>query len=75
MQGNQIRCVGAFVGSDVPRRGDDEETLDALRDRPGCAYVKWKVWTQGEAKARPNERHAVWVDDNGFFRGRVDYWR
>lgn len=75
MQGDQVRCIGAFAGSDVPRRGDDEETLDALRGSPGCAYVKWKVWTQGEAKARLNERHAVWVDDKGFFRGRVDYWR
>ena len=55
-------------------RGSVEETLNALRDKPECAYVKWKVWTQGAADGRLSERHAVWVDENGFFRGRVDYW-
>ena len=23
----------------------------------------------------PNERHTVWVDQEGFFHGRVDYWQ
>ena len=38
-------------------------------------YVKWKVCAVETAAERPNERHAVWVDENGFFRGRIDYWK
>jgi hypothetical protein len=74
-QSSEVRCVGAPTGPEVPREGDDEQTLKALRHRRECTYAKWKVWTAETADEHLGERHTVWVDEDGFFRGRVDYWR
>jgi hypothetical protein len=74
-QSSEVRCVGAPTGPEVPRQGDDEETLKAIRYRRECTYAKWKVWTAETAKEQLNERHTVWADEDGFFHGRVDYWK
>lgn len=74
-QSSEVRCVGAATGPEVPRNGDDEETLEAIRRRPECTYAKWKVWNAHVAEEHPNERHTVWLDQEGFFHGRVDYWK
>ena len=73
-QSGEVRCVGAPTGADVPQDGDDEKTLEAIRHRRECTYAKWKVWSAETAKNRPNERHTIWVDDDGLLHGRVDYW-
>jgi hypothetical protein len=73
-QSGEIRCAGAPTGADVPQDGDDEKTLEAIRHRRECTYGKWKAWSAETAKKRPNERHTIWVDDDGLFHGRVDYW-
>lgn len=73
-QSSEVRCVGAPTGPEVPREGDDEETLEAIRYRRECTYAKWKVWSGETAEEHLNERHTVWVDEDGFLRGRVDYW-
>jgi len=73
-QSSDVRCIGAPTGAEVPQDGDDEKTLQAIRHRRECTYGKWKAWSAETAKKRPNERHTVWVDDDGFFHGRVDYW-
>jgi hypothetical protein len=76
MQGSQVRCVGAPTGPELaPRDGDDEWTLKAVRYRRECSYVKWKVWSGDTAQEHLHERHAVWFDEDGFYHGRVDYWR
>jgi len=75
MQSGEVRCVGAPTGPEVSPTGNEIETLKAIRARRECMYVKWKVWAAETAAERPNERHAVWVDENGFFRGRIDYWK
>jgi hypothetical protein len=75
-QSSEVRCVGAPTGPEVPREGDDEETLKAIRYRRECTYAKWKVWAaQTAEEKRLNERHTVWADEAGFFHGRVDYWK
>jgi len=74
-QSSEVRCKGAPTGGEVPQRGDDEETLEAVRERRECAYVKWRAWTAESPAKRLNERHTVWADENGFLHGRVDYWR
>lgn len=71
----EVRCTGAPTGEPVPQRGDEEETLEALRTRLECTYAKWMVWSGETATAHPNERHTVWADEDGRFHGRVDYWR
>jgi len=73
-QSREVRCVGAPSGPDVPQDGDDEETLEAIRNRRECTYAKWKIWKPEAAHGHLNERHTIWVDENGFFHGRVDYW-
>jgi hypothetical protein len=75
VQSSEVRCVGASTGPEIPREGDDEKTLEAIRYRRECTYAKWKVWTAETAKEHRNERHTVWADEDGFFHGRVDYWR
>ena len=75
IQNSEVRCSGAPTGPDVPREGDDEETLEAIRYRPECRVIKWKVWSGETAEEHLNERHTVWVDEDGFFHARVDYWR
>jgi hypothetical protein len=75
LQNSEVRCVGAASGPDVPQTGNDEQTVARLRDRRECTFAKWKVWTAETAAGRPNERHTVWVGEDGFFHGRVDYWR
>ena len=74
-QSTEVRCTGKPTGDKVPQRGNELETLDAIGKRRECTYAKWKVWSGETAARRPNERHTVWVDEAGFFRGRVDYWR
>lgn len=71
----EVRCTGAPTGESVPQRGDEEETLEALRGRLECTYAKWMIWSGETAKERLNERHTVWADELGRFHGRVDYWR
>ncbi len=74
-QSSEVRCVGAATGPEVPRAGDDEETLEALRHRRECSYAKWRIWRSETADELRGERHTLWVDEDGFFRGRVDYWQ
>jgi hypothetical protein len=74
-QTSEVRCIGAPTGPEIPRNGHDEETLEAIRYRRECTYVKWKVWGGETAEKHLHERHTVWVDEDGFFHGRVDYWR
>lgn len=71
----EVRCTGTPTGESVPQRGDEVETIEALRTRLECTYAKWMVWSGETATERPNERHTVWADEDGRFRGRVDYWR
>ena len=73
-QSSEVRCTGRPTGGEIPQSGDDEETLEALRQRRECNYTKWKAWSGETAAERMNERHTVWADENGFFHGRVDYW-
>lgn len=75
MQSREVRCVGPRSGDDIPQRGDDEETASALRNRLECSYAKWRVWSEETANGRPNERHTIWADEDGFFHGRVDHWK
>jgi hypothetical protein len=74
-QSSEVRCVGPATGPDIPAHLPDEQILGAIRNRRECSYAKWKVWSGSTAEERPNERHTVWVDEVGFFHGRVDYWR
>lgn len=74
-QSSEVRCVGAPTGPEIRPEGPDQQTLKAIRYRRECTYAKWKVWNAETAKEHLNERHTVWVDEGGFFRGRVDYWR
>lgn len=74
-RGSEVRCAGEPSGPELRPDGDDEETLRGVRFRRECQFVKWKAWVGDTTKKRPNERHTVWVDEDGFFRGRVDYWR
>lgn len=73
-QSTEVRCTGPATGAPVPRRGDDVESLEAIRTRRECTFAKWKVWSGETAAQRPNERHTVWVDEQDRFHGRVDYW-
>ena len=75
VQNSEVRCFGTPTGPEVPREGDDEETLKAIHYRRECRYIKWKVWSGETAEEHLNERHTVWVDEDGFYHGRVDYWR
>jgi len=75
LQSSEVRCTGLPSGHEAPRYPEDEETLEAIRNRPECVYTKWKAWSGETADERPNERHTVWVDEAGLFHGRVDYWR
>jgi hypothetical protein len=75
VQNSEVRCTGPAAGDDIPRHDRGEETLKALQHRPECVYTKWKVWSAETADERPNERHTVWADEDGFFHGRVDYWQ
>jgi len=72
---SEVRCAGKPSGPDIRPDGDDEETLNGIHFRRECTFVKWKAWGGETAEKRPNERHTVWVDEDGFFHGRVDYWR
>lgn len=74
-QSTEVRCTGKPTGDPVPRRGDDVESLEAIRARSECSFAKWKIWAGETATERPHERHTVWVDEQKRFRGRVDYWR
>jgi len=74
-QSSEIRCVGAPTGPEIPATGPDAQTLGAIRYRRECTYAKWKIWSAKTAEELPNERHTVWVDEEGFYHGRVDYWR
>jgi hypothetical protein len=74
-QSSEVRCKGAPTGPEVPHSGNDEETVKALRQRPECTYVKWKIWNAETAKRYSNERHVVWADEKGFLHGRVEYWK
>lgn len=73
-QSSEVRCKGASTGGAIPQRGNDEETLQAVRKRRECVYTKWRAWTSDTPAERLNERHTVWADENGFLHGRVDYW-
>ena len=72
---SEVRCLGKPSGPELRPDGDDEETLKGVQFRRECKFVKWKAWAGETAEQRPNERHTVWVDEDGFFHGRVDYWK
>lgn len=74
-QSAEVRCSGPPKEPAIVPDGDDVGTITAIQRRRDCEYVKWKAWTGETANVRDNERHTVWVDDAGRFRGRVDYWR
>ena len=74
-RGSEVRCAGEPSGPEIRPDGDDTETMRAVRFRRECTFVKWKVWSAETAEELPNERHMVWVDEDGFFHGRVDYWQ
>jgi hypothetical protein len=75
----EVRCVGTPTGPEiVPRTGSDAYTLESIRLRRECVFTKWRVWSQettATTAERLHERHTVWAGEDGFFRGRVDYWR
>jgi len=73
-QSNEIRCTGQPTGDPISQYSPDEEILESIRQRNECTYARWKIWSEGTAEGIPNERHTIWVDDEGFFHGRVDYW-
>jgi hypothetical protein len=50
-------------------------TLMSTHEHLVVTDAKWKVWSAETADERPNERHTVWADEDGFFHGRVDYWQ
>ena len=75
LQSSEVRCSGAASGEGLRPGSDDRETLVALRDYPGCTYARWRVWSGETADRYLNERHTVWTDAEGFFHGRVDYWK
>lgn len=75
IKNSEVRCIGTPTGPEVPRTGDDAYTLEAIRMRRECVYTKWRVWAPETAEWRMNERHTVWAEEDGLFRGRVDYWR
>ena len=75
VQSSELRCVGINDASQPPPPSSGEDALSLVRTRPGCEYVKWKIWSGGTAERRPNERHAIWADSEGNFHGRVDFWR
>ena len=75
MENSEVRCVDVPAGREVVPRGDDVTTLEEIRYAPGCTFIKWKVWSTKSEPKLPNERHTVWVDEDGLFHGRVDYWR
>jgi hypothetical protein len=74
-QSSEVRCLGEPSGPDIRPEGDDVETLWAVHFRRECTFAKWKIWTPQSAGERMNERHTVWVDEDGLFHGRVDYWK
>lgn len=74
-QSSEVRCLGKPSGPEVPQKGDDAETLRAVHFRRECTFAKWKVWDKQSAGGRMNERHTVWVDEDGLFHGRVGYWK
>jgi hypothetical protein len=74
-QSSEVRCVGAPSGPEFRPEGDDEETLNAVHFRRECSYARWRIWAAGTPENQPNERHTVWADEDGLFRGRVDYWK
>lgn len=74
-QNIEVRCVGKPTGEPIVPNGNDVETIHAIRRRPECMYSKWKIWISETAEGRPNERHTLWIDEDGFFHGRVDHWR
>jgi len=76
IKNEEVRCTGEPTGPDVvPRTGGDAYTLEVVRLRRECVFTKWRVWAPETAEWRMNERHTVWAGEDGFFRGRVDYWR
>jgi len=74
-QSSEVRCVGEPSGPEIRAHGDDTETMRAVHFRRECTFAKWKAWSAETAKELPSERHTVWVDQEGFFHGRVDYWQ
>jgi hypothetical protein len=75
IRNSEVRCFGTPTGPEVPRAGDDAYTLEAIRLRYECMFIKWRVWNADTPKDRLDERHTVWAEHDGFFRGRIDYWR
>ena len=75
VRNREVRCFGPPTGPEVPLTGDDAYTLEAIRSRHECMFIKWQVWNADTPKDRFNERHTVQVDPDGFFHGRVDYWQ
>jgi hypothetical protein len=43
--------------------------------KPECSYAKWRIWSSETAERRHHERRTVWVDEAGFFHGRIDHWK
>jgi len=71
----EVRCVGEPTGPEIIANGNDVQTLEAILRRPECTYVKWRAWSPETAEERPNERHKLWTDEDGFFHGRIEYWK
>ena len=74
IKNSEVRCTGTPSGPEIFDTGNDVHTLEAVRLRNECVFTKWRVWSEATAETRLHERHTVWAGDDGFFRGRVDYW-
>jgi hypothetical protein len=70
-RGRLVKCRSRQAFGKVPN--DDEDVLRRLRDRRECEYSTWKAWTEETSAGHLAERHTVWVDEDGNFRGRVEY--
>lgn len=75
IKNSEVRCVGTPTGPDIVPGRNDAYTLEAVRLRRECVFTKWRVWDIDAPEDQLNERHTIWGGEDGFFYGRVDYWR
>ena len=75
IKNSEVRCTGTPTGPDIVPGRNDVYTLEAVRLRRECVFTKWRVWDADAPEDQLNERHTIWGGQDGFFYGRVDYWR
>jgi hypothetical protein len=74
-ENQEVRCVGKPTGPAIFPSAEDTETLETIQRKPECSYAKWRIWSSETAERRHHERRTVWVDEAGFFHGRIDHWK